>query len=182
MNNDSEPKRGRMLLRRTFRWGFLPLLGVYVLFSIWFYLYQDPVLLKPNGCRSGSPETSLKPSMDVFLDPPEAQINIQKFDTPTDPPKGTVFFSTVTEETLTSACGKSSPSWMLVTMCGQWIIEVSEKARDGLVKRLCSQMPRWSTNEFGRNAKKTTLLYGDVHSVRAWQPMLRRSTPRRHWC
>ena len=30
--------------------------------------------------------------MDLFLRPPGAKINVQKFDTPTDPPKGTVFY------------------------------------------------------------------------------------------
>ena len=92
MNSDSEPKRGRIFFRRAFRWGLLPLLGVYVLFSIWFYLYQGLVLFKPHEIPTGYAETSLKPSMDVYLYPPEAKINVQKFDTPTDPPKGTVFY------------------------------------------------------------------------------------------
>ena len=80
-------------LRRTFRWAFLPLLGVYVLFSIWFYVFQETVLLRPNAEPTGYVSgPSLKPSMDVFLEPPEAKINVQKFDTLTDPPQGIVFY------------------------------------------------------------------------------------------
>ena len=60
---------------------------------MWFYLFQEPVLLRRNAKPTGYvPETSLKPSMDVLLEPPEAKINVQKFDTPTDPPKGVVFY------------------------------------------------------------------------------------------
>jgi hypothetical protein len=94
MNNGSEPKRRKTLLRRTFRWVVLPLLGVYVLFSIWFYLFQERVLLQQDEMPTGYVlETSLKRSVDVSLGRPlEAQINVQKFDTPTDPPKGTVFY------------------------------------------------------------------------------------------
>jgi alpha-beta hydrolase superfamily lysophospholipase len=92
MNSGSGPKRRKTLLRRTFRWAFLPLLGIYVLFSIWFYLFQETVLFRPNAEPTGYvPEPSLKPSMDVLLEPPEATINVQKFDA-TDPPKGIVFY------------------------------------------------------------------------------------------
>ena len=93
MNDSLEPKRRKTLLGRTLQWVFLPLLGVYVLFSIWFYLFQETVLLRPNAEPTGYvPEPSLKPSMDVLLEPPEAKINVQKFDAPTDPPKGVVFY------------------------------------------------------------------------------------------
>ena len=53
MNRDSEPKRGKTLLRRIFRWGILALLGVYVLLSLWFYLYQETVLLQQNETPTG---------------------------------------------------------------------------------------------------------------------------------
>ncbi len=93
MNDGLEPKRRKTLLGRTLQWVFLPLIGVYVLFSIWFYLFQETVLLRPNAEPTGYvSEPSLKPSMNILLEPPEAKINVQKFDTFTDPPKGVVFY------------------------------------------------------------------------------------------
>lgn len=85
--------RRKPLLGRSFRWAFLSLLGAYVLFITWFYLFQETVLLRPNAEPTGYlPEPSLKPSRDVLLEPPEAKINVQAFDAPTDPPKGVVFY------------------------------------------------------------------------------------------
>jgi hypothetical protein len=92
MTNGSEPKQSKSFLRRTLRWVLFPLLGVYVLFSFWFYLYQETVLLRPNAEPTGYvDEPSLQPSSDISLQPPGATINAQKF-AATAPSKGTVFY------------------------------------------------------------------------------------------
>lgn len=93
MNDGAQPKRRRSLLGRTIRWVVLPLLGVYVLLCIWFYLFQETVLLRPKLEPTGYvSKPSIEPSEDLFLYPPEAKINVQKFDTTADSSKGTVFY------------------------------------------------------------------------------------------
>ena len=93
MNNGTKPENRRSLLNRIFRWVLLPPLGIYVLFCIWFYLFQESVLLRPDTELTGQmSKPSLNPSVDILLEPPEAKINIQKLDAPTDSPKGTVFY------------------------------------------------------------------------------------------
>jgi alpha-beta hydrolase superfamily lysophospholipase len=93
MATGSEPKKRRPLLNRIFRWVLLPPLGLYVLLCIWFYLFREVKLLEPHKIPTGYvSKPKLEPSEDFFLRPPEAKINIQKFDAPTDSPKGTVFY------------------------------------------------------------------------------------------
>ena len=93
METGSKPKKRRTLLKRIFPWVVLLLLGIYVLFCIWFYLFQESVLLRPDTELTGQmSKPSLNPSVDILLEPPEAKIKIQKFDAPTDSPKGTVFY------------------------------------------------------------------------------------------
>jgi hypothetical protein len=93
MDSGSEPKKRGSLLKRIFRWVVFVLLGLYVLFCIWFYLFQETVLLRPNAEPTAYvPKPSLKPSLDMSLNAPEAKINVQKFDAPADSPKGVVFY------------------------------------------------------------------------------------------
>jgi len=93
MENGSQPKKRGSLLKRILRWVALALIGVYVLFCICFYLFQETVLLRPKAEPTGYvSKPSLEPSMDMFLYPPEAKINVQKFGARADSPKGVVFY------------------------------------------------------------------------------------------
>jgi alpha-beta hydrolase superfamily lysophospholipase len=93
MGTDTEPRKRRPFLQRIFRWILLPLFSLYVLFCLWFYLFQEPVLLEQNEDPTGyDAKPDLQPALNDFLKPPRAKINFQKFDAVTGPPKGAIFY------------------------------------------------------------------------------------------
>jgi hypothetical protein len=68
MNDSPKPKKRSSLLKRIFRWILLPLFGLYVLFCLWSYLFQEPVLLEQNEDPTGyEAKPDLKPAEDDFL-------------------------------------------------------------------------------------------------------------------
>jgi alpha-beta hydrolase superfamily lysophospholipase len=93
MNSSSDSKRRQTIARRVFRWGVLIVAGAYVLFCVWFYLFQESVLFRPEDEPTQYvAKPSLQLSVDVLLEPPEAKIHVQKFDTSAESRRGTIFY------------------------------------------------------------------------------------------
>ncbi len=94
MSGDSTPRRRTAWFRRIVRWGVRPLIVLFLLLQIGFYLFQELKVFESYREPTGyidMPEL-LPIREDVFLELDEARINYQKFLALTQSSKGTVFF------------------------------------------------------------------------------------------
>ena len=92
MSTDSTPKQRTVSLRRIIRWFVRPLIVLFLLFQICFYLFQEFRVFESYREPTGyADKPKLKP-VDHFVELDEAKINYQKFAALTGSSKGTVFF------------------------------------------------------------------------------------------
>lgn len=94
MSTDSTPRRRTVWLGRILRWCVRPLIVLFLLLQIGFYLFQEFRVFESYREPTDyidKPEL-LPVSEDLFVELDEAQINYQKFLALTESSKGTVFF------------------------------------------------------------------------------------------